>query len=275
MAIDHEVGQFPLSIGTSLAIEGLLGIHPGKPNQPAGHKGIAVLWVNLRTLVRNYYQSMKATDTQRIKYPEAALVLLSEVQAIPEILRQHRRSIAVVFYHQPNEDIKRQFPNAAYKQPKTDKQTHYQVYEDYTLRFLLEECKNAHVEIHSIRKQPPNSRHIGALLSHYPKDLFWKNCFERLFLLESHTGRLKTYIDWYTKLQGVKADKPLPLNEFTIQVFGDGNLFDGQDKKLKDELRQLAAVRRWNGATAMNKVSADILGYGSAYLKEAYRRLLP
>ncbi|MNC09568.1 hypothetical protein D3C81_199700 [compost metagenome] len=275
MAIDREVGAFPLSIGTSYAIEGLLGIHPGNPNQPSGHKGITTLWINIRTLVRNYREAMKTDDRDRIKYDSAAIMVLSEMQAIPEILKFAKRNIEVVFYHQAIEDIRQQFPNANYKTVKTDNQVAAATYETFTLRFLLAECVNAKVPVQQIRRQPTPSRQVAAILTHYPKDLFWKGCFERLFLLESHTGQLKTYVDWYSKLIGIKSDNQVPLNEFTIQVFGDKHLFEGQDKKIKTELKELARVKRWNATTAMGKVSSDILGYGSVLLKETYRKLLP
>ena len=275
MAIDREVGAFPLSIGTSYAIEGLLGIHPGNPNQPSGHKGITTLWINIRTLVRNYREAVKTDDRDRVKYDSASIMVLSEMQAIPEILKFAKRNIEVVFYHQAIEDIKQQFPNANYKTVKTDNQVAAATYETFTLRFLLAECINAKIPVQHIRRQPTQSRQVAAILTHYPKDLFWKGCFERLFLLESHTGQLKTYVDWYSKLIGIKSDNQVPLNEFTIQVFGDKHLFEGQDKKIKTELKELARVKRWNATTGMSKVSSDILGYGSVLLKETYRKLLP
>lgn len=275
MVIPHETGAFALAIGTSLAIEGLVGVHPGKPNQPSGHRAINALWVNVRTLVRNYYQSVKSADAERIKFPDAALVVFNEIQALPDILRSQNKNIEIVFYHQPMENIKQQFPNANYRKAKTDKQVFYQRFEDITLIHVLAECKNAGVKVEIIKNQPVSGRKIVAILSHIPKDLFWKSSFERMFLLESHTGKLKTYVDWYTKLQGVKSDNPLPLNEFTLQVFGDAAIFDSQDKKIRAEVKQLAAVKRWNGSTSAGKVKSDILGYGSSLLKETYRKLLP
>lgn len=275
MAETREVGAFALSIGTSLAIEGLLGVHPGNPAQPHGHKMINALWVNLRTLVRNYYQAMKTEEAERIKYPVAAITLLAEVQAVADILRVNGRHMEVVFYHQSDDAIAKQFPRATFRKAKTPKQTAYTTYENLTLMYLLAECNNADVKVTLIKQTPPSSRQIVALLTHYPKDLLWKSAFERVFLLESHTGRLKTYVDWYSKLQGVKADNPLPLNAFTLQVFGDGCLFESQEKKIRDELKQLAKVKRWNGTTTSSKMSADILGIGSSLLKETYKRLMP
>jgi hypothetical protein len=276
MAIDREMGKkLPLSIGTSFAIEGLLGIHEGNPHQPSGHKGITALWINIRTLVRNYREAVKTANRDRIRYDEAAINILTEMQAIPEILRQANRNIEVVYYHQAIEDIKQQFANANFKAPKTDLQHAAATYETLTIRLLLAECANAKLPVQQIRRQPTPSHSVAAILTHYPKDLFWKGCFERLFLLESHTGRLKTYVDWYSKLNGIKSDNPVPLNEFTIQVFGDSYLFDGQDQKIKTELKELARVRRWNGTTSTGKVTSDILSIGSVLLKETYRKLLP
>jgi len=275
MSVDRELGKkLPLSIGTSFGLEGLLGIHEGNPQQPAGHRGITALWVNIRTLVRNYREAFKTADRDRIKYDAAALDIFNEMQAIPDILRHYKRNIEVVFYHQAIEDIHQQFPRAKYKAIKTDNQSTAHTYETFTLRFLLAECQNAKLPVQQITRQPKPSHHIAALLTHYPKDLFWKGCFQRLFLLESHTGRLKTYVDWYTKLIGIKSDNPVPMNEFTIQVFGDKYLFDGQDAKIKNELKQLAKVKRWNATTPSPKVQTDVMANGSDLLKETYRYLM-
>lgn len=274
MVIDREVGKFPLSIGTSFAIEGLLGVHEGNPHQPSGHKGIALLMVNIRTLVRNYREAVKANDVDRIDYHSAALSILAEMKAIPEVIRQSRRNIEVVYYHQAIEDIKQQFPNATYKRPKTDKQVAVDTYEKFVIRLLMTECINEKFPVQIVKRSPIPRNLITAIYTHYPKDLFWKGSFERLFLLESHTGRLKTYVDWYTKLNSIKADNQVPLNEFTLQVFGDKHLFEGQDKKVKTELKELAKVKRWNGTTSSAKVAADVRSSGSVLLRETYGSLM-
>lgn len=274
MVIDREVGKFPLSIGTSFAIEGLLGVHEGNPHQPSGHKGIALLMVNIRTLVRNYREAVKANDVDRIDYHSAALSILAEMKAIPEVIRQSRRNIEVVYYHQAIEDIKQQFPNATYKRPKTDKQVAVDTYEKFVIRLLMTECINEKFPVQIVKRSPIPRNLITAIYTHYPKDLFWKGSFERLFLLESHTGRLKTYVDWYTKMNSIKADNQVPLNEFTLQVFGDKHLFEGQDKKVKTELKELAKVKRWNGTTSSAKVAADVRSSGSVLLRETYGSLM-
>ncbi len=274
MVIDREVGKFPLSIGTSFAIEGLLGVHEGNPHQPSGHKGIALLMVNIRTLVRNYREAVKANDVDRIDYHSAALSILAEMKAIPEVIRQSRRNIEVVYYHQAIEDIKQQFPNATYKRPKTDKQVAVDTYEKFVIRLLMAECINEKFPVQIVKRSPIPRNLITAIYTHYPKDLFWKGSFERLFLLESHTGRLKTYVDWYTKMNSIKADNQVPLNEFTLQVFGDKHLFEGQDKKVKTELKELAKVKRWNGTTSSAKVAVDVRSSGSVLLRETYGSLM-
>lgn len=271
----HETGQFHLSIGTSLAIEGLLGIHPQSPSMPTGHRLITTLWVNLRTLVRNYYQAMRSEDAAKIQYPNAALTLLAEVQGLPDILRQNKSSLNIVFYYQTDDDIKRQFPKASYRKPKTDNQTRYHLYELNVLKILIDECTNAGVELTRLRQAPLSNNQQVAFLTHLPKDLLWKTSFERVFLLESHSGRLKTYVDWYTKLNYVKSDQPIPLNEFTVQVFGDKDLFLGQEKRIRDEVLTLAKLRKWNGSTSMSKVRTDIMANASPAVKRSFRELLP
>ena len=54
----RAVGYFPLSIASSLALEGALGIHP---DHPAGSKVLKDFnghMVNIKTLFRNYYEAI-------------------------------------------------------------------------------------------------------------------------------------------------------------------------------------------------------------------------
>lgn len=273
--VTREVGQFPLSIGTSLALEAVLGLHPNPPKQPAGYKSLQSLWINLRTLTRNLYQAMKADEAKNIKFINAVIVLLNEIQSIPQVLSNAGSSIKPVLYVEDMNEFKWLYPHAKLKVPKTDKQVHYKTYEDMVLAMLLEHLKEEKIPFTVVKRRPP-AQHVQAMmLTHEPHQLLWKEAFDRLMLLESHTGKLKLYNNWYTKLNTNTDESVFPFNRYTLQVFGDGSLFDAQARNIKDELKQLASYKRWTGLTSYEKMRSDIFNVGSQALKKNYAELNP
>lgn len=272
--VDREVGQFPLSIGTSLALEGLLHIHPNQPRQPSGYKSIRTVWVNLRTLIRNLHAAMTAEKARKLKYEDATFVIMEELKTIPEVLRQHGRNIDVVFYYSDLNELKWMFPKALYTKPKTERQIYYDTYERMVLSMLLTHLREQGMPVTAVKRNPENVNAVAAILTHYPHELLWKPQFERLFLLESHTGKLKMYNHWHTKLNGIKEETPMPFNQYTLQVYGEGVLFMAQPKTIRDELKQLSEYRRWSAVTSYEKVKGDIATLGSRELKANFAELI-
>lgn len=272
--IEREVGAFPISIGTSFALQGFLGNHPQNPPQPPGHKTIRVMWINLRTMVRNLYAAMTAVQSAVIKHDMAAITLLEECRSIPDILRQHNHPCEVVYYYSNIDEVKWQFPKALYKKPTTEKQIHYDVYEKLVLTMLLRQLKEHHIDVEFVTRAPTPSGAVAAIITHFPHELLWRPSFERLFLLESHTGKLKMYNSWFTKLEGITEQHPMPFNKYTLQVFGEGTVFKAQPKSVRDKLKQLAEYKRWTGVTTDMKVYADVVASGDKELKENYGLLM-
>lgn len=271
--IEREVGKIPVSIGTSLAFEGYLGIHPNPPKQPIDVKSVKEIWVNLRTLTRNLWQAVPTADVSSINPAAAVDVLMQEVQTIPVALAQNNARAKVRYYIVGKDSMKWSFPKAEFKQAKTPKQMAYEVYERYAAIDLCRRMKDEGMEVIEIDNKPPKSEGTVALITHYPSDLLWKEHFNRLLLLESHTGKLKPWQLWYTKLQNVSEDRPIPFNKFTLQVFGDNVELVPQPRQVIAQLKQLAENKRWSPVTTESKVHHDIMSSGSKDLKDAYVKL--
>ncbi len=270
----RDTGAFPLSIGTSLALEGLLQRHPNQARMPPGYKRTRSVWVNLRTLIRNFYASLTAVQLKEITVEQAVELLTEECQVIPTILtHESRNGLATVLYVADFAETKWLYPHAKYWEPHTEKQRHRHHLEHYTLIALMDRLTEEGIAYTTVKKQPPTTPGVIALLTHYPHELLWRFQFDGLFLLESHTGKLKSYTQWRTKLKGVKDDDHIPFNAFTLQLFGDGALFDAYPKKLRDEVRQLAEVRHWTGVTTLEKIRSDISRYGGENLKRTLGEL--
>ncbi len=272
--LEREVGAIPISIGTSLAFEALFGIHPNQPQQTVNVKTVKEIWINIRTLTRNLYQAVPTSNQASIHLNTAVDVLTDEVKLLPFVLSQYGLMVKLVFYNSEVEDAKWSFPKAKFKELKTPKQIAYKFFEDYVTSGLLQRLKDESITVLEIKIKPPRMTTTVALLTHFPHELLWREQFDRLLLLESHTGKLKPYNLWYTKLNGVSStDAPLPFNKYTLQVFGDSIFIDPQPKNVKAQLKNLALTRKWSPVTTPDKFYHDITTHGSKELIENYKTL--
>jgi hypothetical protein len=270
--IERDVGSIPVSIGTSYAFEGLLGTHPNPPRQPVDVKTVKEIWVNIRTLARNLFEAVKTDKRDSLNYEQAVEVLLKEVETIPAALLQKGFTAKVRFYLATKDGVRWNFPKANFKEAKTPKQLTYDMFERFVAIELAARMKAEDMDIMEIDQKPKGGEGVVTLLTHYPHELLWKPQFTRLLLLESHTGKLKTYQTWYTKLNGIKEDTPMPFTEFTLQVFGDSVMIDKQPKAICDELKELAKTKKWTGITSQDKVYHDVMG-ASQELRNCYKLL--
>ena len=273
--IERDVGQIPVSIGTSLAFEGLLGIHPTQPRQPTSNKTIQSVWINIRTLARNLFSAVASDKTDNLDYSSSVEVLMDEVRVLPIALQQRGFTGQLRFYLASSDGVKWLLPKAKWKDTKGPKQIAMSMFERFVAIELFSRMKENNMDVFEIDAKPKAGEGIVALLTHYPHELLWKPQFTRLLLLESHTGKLKTYNTWYSKLNNIsEGEFPMPFNEFTLQVFGDGLLISPQDPiKLRKELKQLSLDKKWTGITSNEKLYHDVMSSGSKELQDLYKRL--
>ena len=266
--VDRDVGQIPISIGTSLALEGLLGIHPNQPKQPPSEKMVRHIWISLSTLTRNMYAAMTKETLRTVKPKDVYEMIIQEMEIIPDALRQRGCNHRVVYYISDLGNIDWTFPHALWITPNTERQKNLDKLHKVTLSMALHYLDENQVPYRTIKRKPQASEANVAILTHYPHELLWRFQFGKLLLLESHTGKLKTYTNWHTKLNGLKHDDIIPFNRLTLQLFGDGTLIKQQSKAIRDEIKQLAVQRNWTVLTTMTKVTSDINNYGSPDLKK-------
>lgn len=273
--IDRETGQIPISIGTSLALEGFYGSHPNQPKRPSGSGRISQIWINLRTIIRNYYASMTSENARKATIEAGVSVILQELDTLFGLQHQPtQKPTKIVVYLNDLEDLEWHYPNALHKKPKTERQVYYHTVETMVLDQLLKHIDETKYPIVKIHYKPPSTTAVIGLLTHYPHELLWRYEFETIFLLESHTGKLKPFSQWYTKLKGVKPEDQIPFNKLTLQIFGDNDTFEAQPKKVRDEIKQIALTRKWNPITTMEKIKDDIRRFGGEEIKRLTGRLL-
>lgn len=274
-AIDsREKGAVPISIGTALAVEAAFGQYPDRPESPAPINRYSLVLFNVRTLFRNLVGSVAKEDRERIDAGAIASGLLEEFHLISAVISEftHNRC-AVMFYisdyAQLNQTV---FKGATFKVANTPKQLAYQALENDTLKQLAKKDLPENV-IHFKGDLLSGKFNNTLIVTHRTVDLLAGKAFTKFDLLESHTGRIKPPVLWGTKLNS-EVGNLLPLNHFTIEVFGDGVDFLGKRPTLKRAVEDLAKAKNWVYSVSPRYVKECVSQISDKEIREELLELL-
>lgn len=237
----RPVSGFPVSIGTSIALETLFPpvqkpydesrVVPTKPDI----KSYTDILINTSTLVRNIYHAVPTNQHKHITNKLLLETLLEEILYIDTILKTN--SLNPTFYKHTYA-----YPRKAHqdslRQPSTDIQLKYFNHLDYCMKHVGKETplttysKNITL--------PPTAEAL--LLTHVPWDLLCHTSVHRLELLESHSGVIKPVSKFNTKYFKIKDRdlSNLPFLEYLLITFGDNIMF--KPKPLKERLELYASL---------------------------------
>ena len=261
-------GQFPVSIATSLALEGLLGILEDQPveskNAPiANYDGLAI---NVRTLVRNMYSSLPGNQARTLTPDAVAEAVEVEMQIIQHALEDRGRpGFQLHFYALTLKSFYERYKFANTRGVNTDFQKLYDALEADVNQYLI---NSSEVFSENATKPGDLNPNIGngrmLLLTHYPLDLL-NSSNKKVALLESHTGRVKTSKDFNTKLK--TGNQNLPFDIMTLQFFGDtGNMFKPFPVKIRKVLLDIAEKNKWNQTTTEERIKFCVRNSGEPHL---------
>jgi hypothetical protein len=257
---NREMGtQVPVSIATALALESAMGLsedHPEHKQKPP-LQSVDALWVNLRTLIRNIMGAIPTQDQDKV-FPDPLLdALTAELRIIASAVQLNtQRRCKLVPYVQSYKSIPSKYRNCFLRELKTEKQKFGAALE----KSVLDRLHEMHLDMTVIESdlKLPQNPDDALIITHMPIDLLSRYEFSRLRLLESHTGKIKAYTSWNSKLTGGKELSRMPFNHVTLQFFGDGVHFNTFPMKEKKQIIELADRRRWNPTTTLDKMRMDI-----------------
>lgn len=249
---NRAVGVYPLSIPTSLAIEGIMGVHPDRPTGKNLLPKYEVAWVNVRTLYRNLHNSIPKDQIVHVSPDEMFEALMHEMDQFERILQTESKGRMVVeFYYCKYADMKKQYPHAFLRTESTPNKITYAVEEDVCMRALLG-AMGEKIHQYPFKIKTVDNRK-ALLLTHYPVDLFTDRIPNKA-LWESHTGSVKEKHKWYTKYYNGKDLMMIPFREDLIQVFGDNEHFRPMASSIRKEIVELAIQSHWSQVTTREKI---------------------
>lgn len=260
----REMGEYPVSPGTSKAVQGL----------QANSSTVKADWlINVRTVLRNIISSVP-TEYQHDLHPiDVSKAFERELVIIQELVRDHVPTINVRFYYPTYQGFVRMYKNALHKTPSNENQIAYAKLEQKVYEASIPRFPN----IEKVDCKLPYITNNAYITTHFPADLLTKSGIGELTLVESHTGTFKRKSLWSSKLTG--NDRPevasLPFNRLTIQVFGDCSIqFKSSPLKMKRMLLDMAASSKWNTLTPDERVRFSVNQLRDPFAKRFFLDML-
>ena len=252
-AIVHEaitnrpMSGFPVSVATGLSLESLFTpIQPviDETRQVENLPDLSIynLYIfNTSTLLRNLINSLPAKELLLISKKEIYDTLLEEIEFLTNFFTSN--NLHVKFYTHSYKYVKDVYKDKLRK-VTTDKQLLIDSINSYCLDRLRKED-----DVTLFHKNISYNKEDRALLfTHVPFDLISYSNFTKLDLLESHTGKIKSRKDWWSKYYPLPSDKDmsfLPFMEYLLSVFGDHVMFT--PAPLKERIALYEAMQKKPG----------------------------
>lgn len=270
----REKGAVPVSIGTSLALEAADGHYPERPEvNPPPILSVELLLVNLRTVFRNFVGALHKDLLAELKPQHFVKPFLEELRIIESFVKERSNGqCAVLYYLSHYEHLTPSvFPGALFKEAVTLKQKVDHTREDDFFKLLVK----TDIDVAARIFDGPIEGKYGKtfIITHLPVDLLQRRLFSKLELLETHSGNIKPRGLWGTKLNGRDMEN-IPLNAFTLKVFGDGVQFVGQRTKLKQAVLDVALLDHWTGLSTDALIRHSITKVSDLELQNTLKTLL-
>lgn len=270
---ERTLGQLPLSIATSLAIETIIGIHPENKVTKLPILEYNQLWINLKTLFRNFEGALHKESSTTTK--ETADGLLEEIDKIKEIISEYSNGkTKVIFYVSNYKDMESAYKHASIRGDTTVLQKDMTDRYKKSIGYVLKTHEHDPDFRVFDRKLKGDKLSDVLILTHIPYDLISYREFHKLVLLESHTGKLKEKSLWYTKYLNGSNLAIIPFREDLLQVFGDKETFKPMNIDVRNDIIALAEKYRWSSATTTDKIRYGINTLLNPYAKEILNKIL-
>ena len=248
---ERTIGDSGLSIATHLSMENIFPIPRYDLERPLANpldlNDYTYFLFNFYTLVRNIYNSYKETDkVSIIKDKDFYSVIEDEVLLLQNYFDNFNKTKFVI-YRPDYEDVFKSL-NIGKEYKLGVKYEDYLIIDKYIDKFLSK-GNNLYNMVEQTSHLFPKMEGDVIVMTHFSHDLLNKG---RLYLLESHTGKLKSNKDFYTKLHsvGVRDMSYVPFCEQTYYIFGDTNLIRALPIIVRKNVLALGIEKNWTYKTS-------------------------
>lgn len=273
----REMGELPISIGTSFSFQGLYNTHPDlKPAKVLPATLAEVLYINVRTLLRNIFNATESDKVTRVKVRDYVQAIKDEIKDINSFIESKTPTLKIFYYLPTYKSLSKEFGKTAeLRELKTDLQKEKlelekNVFETLENELKLLEPDRRYINIIDMEIKTEN-RVKAFILTHLPVDLLYTKGFSKVYLLESHTGKVKAENEWYTKFSA-DATERIPFNKGTLTFFGDsGGMFKPQHHKARKAIEDVAEKYKWTFQTTKDKILLNLRLGGQGHIEQVIK----
>lgn len=261
-AIDNRtVTPIGLSVGTGIALESLFDIDVFDSSRKGPDRvdptNFETHIFNIYTLFRNVVNSVSYKDKELVITTKLAHnQLLNDMYLLIELYKD--TGIDLVFY----------LPNYSSVYAKFNKNKPAGVYKPYNLHsYIVDNLKRlkfpGNVYNGTENGLLPPHRGKVLIMTHFTMDLLSVTGIPGLHLLESHTGKIKSPIEWGSKYHPIgKRDLSImPMNKKLLYILGDKTIVKPLDLLSRRTLHESAIEKKWTpltGTISIEKVVSKI-----------------
>lgn len=266
--LDRATSGFNLSVATGLAMESVFEpnlptIDPSReaPEKMALNKDYLFM-VNCETLLRNLIGSVSKEVYDRCEPHHLAYILVEEIRVIESLCSEEGGGyLSPVFYVTDYDKITGYLHRSVKRrEAKTDIQRFNKKKIDKALEYVR--ILKPEVQLYVNKTDFPKADSC-LILTHYPYDLLFYKNFRDMLLLESHTGKIKSRIQWNTKYfpyPGADMSK-FPFNRTLLLIFGDKIMFHPHFMQMRKYIVETAEKGQWTPLTSRDKIIFDCRRY--------------
>lgn len=275
----REMGELPISIGTSFSLQGLYNTHPDKkPEKTLPASKGDVLYINVRTLLRNIFNATESDKVTNVKVRDYVTAIKDEIKDINSFMENQEHKLKLYFYLPTYASLAKEFGRAAeLRMPSTELQKQKLEIEKQVFSILEQEQKaleedRRYINVIDMEIKAPE-RERAFILTHLPVDLLYIKGFSNVLLLESHTGKVKSENEWYTKFH-VDGNERIPFNKATLSFFGDsGGMFKAQNHKARKAIQSIADKYKWTYQTTKDKMLLNLKLGGQGVIEQVIKEM--
>lgn len=262
----HAKGEYPISIGTSLAIEKLINPELHKANTPAvtdAMKVFDVLFISINTLIRNALSSMPSEIQHGISPKPVTEWVLRDMQLIQTIFDQEK--VPVVFYTLTYKGLLKAYPFGTQRVPKTVKQMSTKDLYDEVSNSVTEQIVADHK--HGLKDITLMTGDMSVVVEYQrplfmtstPIDVIEMGKGGKYGLIQSYTAKIVDAFDMFHFFQVNSKHKErsyhrIPFNRLFIQIFGDGKTFHQSGVALLNQILDCADKHEWTQKSTHERI---------------------
>lgn len=249
-------GTAGLAVGTSLAFEELA---LKEKETESIRTSITQFRVNIHTLVRNISEALE----DELRTVNAVTdYFFEELELLEELVKEYFPNAEIVYYVTELDYYRRVIPRTKFRSSKSKRIRTINEIEHSSVGNIYDMLEQTDLKTERISTKKGHITKTAMVLTHLPADLLCFQYYSDMFLIESHTGRIRRRNEFTHRIlprHRREHAQFIPFNHLSFQVYGDGGkMLEQAPGAITTRYTELARAMKWNYGTSKDKIISDI-----------------